>query len=245
MSSVSRFTLNLMLVLLFLAQGARAQDKDIPLPPGLGKNSDKWLIKIGMITNKKPPKLKFGDYATENRRGPGTTTEQTRLIGTGDGKTVELKFAFDLVRDRKDSVIVEASVDKSRDSLRDLSVYLATSIRPEDLWVLILREPSGANQMSLNDMMLTNGEEEIAIDYVLGEPQGKGEITAPKGLSLMLEGLTLGSMQYDSGGSFAYKKYIWIDRTADQHLQLLAAAVFSSILETAGYFENVTLVENP
>lgn len=238
--SLARFTL-IGLVLMLMAPVARGQDKDIPLPTSLSQNSEKWLIKIGMINNKKPPKLKFGDYATDNRRGISASTEQTRLIGPGDGKTSGLKFAYDLVYENRDSVLVEASVDLSRDSIRDLSVYMATSLRPDDLWILILKEPSGANEMSVNDMMLTNGDEEISIDHVVGEPLGKGEITAPKGISLMLEGLVLGSMQYDSGGSFAYKKYIWINNKADRQLQLLTAAVFSAILESAGYFEKVIL----
>lgn len=240
--SLARFTL-IGLVLMLLVPGARGQDKDIPLPASLSQNSEKWLIKIGMINNKKPPKLKFGDYATDNRRGAGASTEQTRLIGPGDGKTSGLKFAYDLVYENRDSVVVEASVDLSKDSIRDLSVYMATSLRPDDLWILILKEPSGANEMSVNDMMLTNGDEEISIDHVIGEPLGKGEITAPKGISLVLEGLVLGSMQYDSGGSFAYKKYIWINNKADRQLQLLTAAVFSAILESAGYFEKVIITD--
>jgi len=240
MNTVARFRL-ITLVLLFLSAGTRAQDRDIPLQSSLQQNSEKWLIKIGMITNKKPPRVKFGDYVTENRQGASISTDRTRLIGPGDDKSTQLKFAYDLIGGSRDSVRVEASVDVSKDSLRDVSVYVATSLNPDDLWVLILKEPSGTNTMSLNDMVLTNGEEEISIGHVTGQPLGKGAITAPKGISLMLEGMTLGSMQYDSGGTFAYKKYIWINQSLDQQLQLLTAAVFSSILETAGYFEKVVL----
>jgi hypothetical protein len=236
----------LKLILLLLAMngtGILAQDKDVPLAQSLSQNSEKWLIKIGMITDKKPPKLKFGDYVTDNRRGYSSSTDETKLIGPSDPKTTQFKFGFDLVNRSNDSAFVEASVDVRKDSLRDVSVYMATNLKPEELWILILKEPSGKNEMSLSDMVLTNGDEEISLNYVMGDPLGKGEITAPKGITLMLEGLTLGTMQYDSGGTFAYKKYIWINQQADPQLQLISAAVFSAIMETAGYFEKVILLE--
>ena len=218
-----------------------AQDKTVPLAESLEQNSEKWLIKIGMITEKKPPKLKFGTFSTDNRRGASESTAGTRLIGPSDPKTSRFKFGFDLFNQSRDSAFVEASVDMSKDSLRDVSVYMATNVNPEELWILILKEPSGRNTISLSDMVLTNGDEEIVMNGVVGEPLGKGEVTAPKGITLVLEGLTLGTMQYDSGGTFAYRKYIWINSRADRQLQLIAAAVFSAIMENAGYFEKVTL----
>lgn len=236
----------LKLILLLLAMngtGILAQDKDVPLAQSLSQNSERWLIKIGMITDKKPPKLKFGDYVTENRLGYSSSTDETKLIGPSDPKTTQFKFGFDLVNRSNDSAFVEASVDVRKDSLRDVSVYMATNLNPDELWILILKEPTGKNEMSLNDIVLTNGDDEISVNYVVGNPLGKGEITAPKGITLMLEGLTLGTMQYDSGGTFAYKKYIWINQKADAQLQLISAAVFSAIMENAGYFEKVFLVE--
>ena len=242
MNAGNRLKVTLLFVVLY-GTSVLAQDKDVPLAQSLLQNSEKWLIKIGMITDKKPPKLKFGGYLTDNRRGRTASTGETKLIGPSNPETTEFKFGFDLINQRKDSAYVEASVDISKDSLRDVSVYMATSLKPEELWILILKEPSGKNEMSLSDMVLTNGDEEITLNYVLGDPLGKGEITAPKGITLMLEGLTLGTMQYDSGGTFAYKKYIWINRQADPQLQFISAAVFSAIMETAGYFEKVTLTE--
>ena len=217
------------------------EDKDIPISESLRQNSEKWLIKIGMINGKKPPKLKFGPYATENRRGAGVSTDQTRLIGPSSDPSTQLKFALDVIPRKTDTAYVEASVDMSKDSLRDVSVYMATNLKPEELWVLILKEPSGTGIMSLSDMVLTNGDEDIEIYPVIGEARGKSEFTAPKGITLMQEGLILGSMQYYSGGSFAYKKYIWSNNSIEAHLQLITSAVFASILETAGYFEAVTL----
>ena len=217
------------------------EDKDIPISESLRQNSEKWLIKIGMINGKKPPKLKFGPYATENRRGAGVSTDQTRLIGPSSDPSTQLKFALDVIPRKTDTAYVEASVDMSKDSLRDVSVYMATNLKPEELWVLILKEPSGTGIMSLSDMVLTNGDEDIEIYPVIGEARGKSEFTAPKGITLMQEGLILGSMQYYSGGSFAYKKYIWLNNSIEPHLQLITSAVFASILETAGYFEAVTL----
>lgn len=240
MTILTRFTL-ITLLLIFFSDGIQAQDKDVPINQTLQENSEKWLIKIGMITGKKPPKLKFGDFVSDNRMGVSGSTENTRLIGPSDPKTSQLKFAFDLSDQKSDSVFVEATADVSRDSLRDISVYMATNLNRDDLWIMILKEPTGTHTMFLSDMVLTNGEDEISINYVIGEPLGKGDVTAPKGITLMLEGLTLGTMQYDSGGTFAYKKYIWINHSAERHLQLITAAVFSAILETAGYFEKVSL----
>ena len=231
----------LSLVLLGSSSMAQSQDKDIPIPESLRQNSERWLIKIGMITGKKPPKVKFGSYSTENRKGASVSTDETRLIGPSADKSTQLKFALDVVPSKTDSAYVEASVDMSKDSLRDVSVYMATNLKPEELWVLILKEPTGTGIMSLSDMVLTNGDEDIDIVTVIGDPLGKSEFTAPKGISLMQEGLTLGAMQYYSGGNFAYKKYIWINKQIEPHLQLIAASVFASLLETAGYFETVTL----
>ncbi len=227
--------------LLFSCFVAQGQDKDIPIPESLQQNSEKWLIKIGMINNKKPPKVKFGPYSTENRKGAEVSTDETRLIGPSTDKSTQLKFALDVIPRKTDTAYVEAAVEMSKDSLRDVSVYMATNLQPEELWVLILKEPSGTGIMSLSDMVLTNGDEDIDIIPVIGEQLGKTEFTAPKGITLMQEGLVLGSMQYYSGGNFAYKKYIWINNSTEPHLQLVTAAVFASILETAGYFESVTL----
>lgn len=220
-----------------------AQDKDIPVSESLSRNSEKWLIKIGMINNKKPPKVKFGPYTTENRQGASVSTDETVFIGPSTDKSTQLKFAFDVISGNSKTANIEASVDVSKDSVRDVSVYMATDIQPEELWVLILKEPSGTGLMSLSDMVLTNGDEDIEIYPLIGDPLGKSEFTAPKGIYLMQEGLNLGAMQYYSGGSFAYKKYIWINNSIEPHLQMLAASVFASILETAGYFESVTLEE--
>lgn len=219
------------------------EDKDIPISESLRQNSEKWLLKIGMINGKKPPKVKFGPYTTENRRGAEASTDQTRLIGPSSDKSTQLKFALDVIPRKTDTAYVEASVDMRKDSLRDVSVYMATNLKPEELWVLIMKEPTGTGIMSLSDMVLTNGDEDIEIYPVIGEPQGKSEYTAPKGITLMQEGLILGSMQYYSGGNFSYKKYIWINNSTEPHLQLITAAVLASIMETAGYFESVTLAE--
>ena len=229
--------------LFFSCSLAFGQDKDIPISESLRQNSEKWLIKIGMINNKKPPKVKFGPYSTENRRGAEASTDRTRLIGPSSDRSTQLKFTMDITPRKTDTAYVEASVDMSRDSLRDVSVYMATNLKPEELWVLIMKEPTGTGIMSLSDMVLTNGEEDLEIYSLIGEPLGKTEFTAPKGISLMQEGLVLGSMQYYSGGNFAYKKYIWINSSIEPHLQLITASVFASIMETAGYFENVTLEE--
>lgn len=231
----------LFLALMLSSITSYCQDKDIPISESLLQNSEKWLIKIGMISGKKPPKVKFGPYTTENRRGADVSTDQTRLIGPSSDKSTQLKFALDVIPRKTDSAYVEASVDVSLDSLRDVTVYLASNLKPDELWVLIMKEPSGTGIMLLSDMVLTNGDEDIEILSVIGDPLGKSELTAPKGITLMQEGLTLGSMQYYSGGNFAYKKYIWINESVESHLQLITASVFASIMETAGYFESVTL----
>lgn len=238
---ISRRLQVLCMTFILIGMSSYGQDKDIPIGESLRQNSEKWLIKVGMINNKKPPKVKFGSYTTENRKGASVSTDETQLIGPSSNKSTQLKFAFDVVPSKSDTVFVEASVDMSKDSLRDVSVYIATNLKPEELWVLILKEPSGTGIMSLNDMVLTNGDEDLEIYPTVGDPLGKSEFTAPKGISLMQEGLTLGSMQYYSGGNFAYKKYIWINNSIEPQLQLITAAVFSSIMETAGYFETVTL----
>ena len=151
-------------------------------------------------------------------------------------------FSFDL-GSAKDTLYVEATRGKGADLQNDLSVYMGTNIHDEDLWVFIFRAPDQEKNMYLQDMVLTNGEEDIQFSFVVGDPLGKEEDTAPKGITLHLEGLNLGSMQFDSGGTFAYKRYVWINSRASKDLQLITAGVFASLLEAGEYFNEATIVE--
>ena len=214
----------------------QAQKDQIPLEPQLEKGSERQLIKIGMITESKPAKLKFGVFSTDNRKGKSTTL--------GDDPA-ELLFSFDLQNTKGDLAKVEASgnkeakkTSKENEQENDISVYITTNIDQDDLWVLLLNRSSESKDLSLKDIFLTNGNEEIVFKHVIGSPTNKSEVTAPKGIEAFIDDYPIAAMQYYSGGSFSYKKFIWISEQAEPQLQLVMAAVFSAMLEVGNYFED-------
>lgn len=211
-----------------------AQKDQIPLEPQLENNSERQLIKIGMITASKPAKLKFGSYSNDNRKGES--------LATGDD-TNKLLFSFDLKNNKGDIAKVEASGAQENDAQGDISVYITTSIDQDDLWVLLVGKSTETNDLSLKNIFLTNGTEEIQFNLVVGEPTNKAEVTAPKGIQASIDDYPIAAMQHYSGGSFSYKKFIWISDKTEPQLQLVMAAVFSSLLEIGAYFDGTDIKE--
>lgn len=225
----------LILFLLFLQlPDIKAQKDQIPLESRLEQSSERLLIKIGMIRSNKPAKLKFGNYVSDNHKG--------KSVDKND-KTKNLLFSFDLSNEKGETAYVEASSnDKKADQTEDqkqkddVSTYITTSIDKEDLWVLLTTKTPETGDFSVQNIFLTNGYDEITFKHTIGEPMGKSEVTAPKGITAFLDGNPVGAMQYYSGGSFSYKKFIWISRDSDTQMQLVMAAVFSSLMEIGDYF---------
>jgi hypothetical protein len=212
-----------------------AQKDQIPLEPQLEKFSERQLIKIGMVSASKPAKLKFGAFNTDNRKGKSTTS--------GDDAS-ELLFSFDLMNTKGDLAKVEASANqvsskmpKESEQQNDISVYITTSLDQDDLWVLLISKTAENKDLSLKDIFLTNGNEEITFKHVIGMPTNKSEVTAPKGIEAFLDDVPVAAMQYYSGGSFSYKKFIWISEQSEPQIQLVIASVFSAMLEIGNYFE--------
>ncbi len=224
-------------IMLFLSSPLMlfAQKDQIPLEPQLEKASERQLIKIGMISDAKPAKLKFGVYSTDNRKGQSTTE--------GDDPA-ELIFSFDLQNTKGDVAKVEASgnketkkTSKENEQQNDISVYISTSLDEDDLWVLLISKTEEKTDLSLKNIFLTNGNDEITFNQTIGVPTNKSEVTAPKGIEASIDNFPLAAMQYYSGGSFSYKKFIWISEQAEPQLQLVMAAVFSAMLEIGDYFD--------
>ena len=225
-------------LILFLASVPQinAQKDDIPLEPKLEQQSERLLIKIGMISKTKPAKLKFGDFANVDIKGASVR---------GSDNTA-LDFSFTVMNKKGDSAFVEGvknSPTAEAASEKDMSVYITTSIDQDDLWVLLMTKTPGTNEFSLKNIFLTNGDDEITFSHVIGEQKGNYAATAPRGVEAFIDGNPIGAIQYYSGGSFSYKKYIWISNQSDPQTQLVMAAVFSSLLEIGGYFEDDTFVE--
>ncbi len=230
---------NFLFVFLMILMGPSvklfAQKDQIPLELQLENSSERQLIKIGMITEAKPAKLKFGVFSTDNRKGASTTA--------GDDAS-ELLFSFDLMNSKGDLAKVEASGNKEAGKMskeneqNDVSVYITTSLDQDDLWVLLIGKSTESQDLSLKDIFLTNGVEEITFNHVIGAPTNKSEVTAPKGIEAFLDDIPIAAMQYYSGGSFSYKKFIWISEQSEPQLQLVMAAVFSAMLEIGDYFED-------
>ena len=231
-----------LMVFLMILTGPTAllfgQKDQIPLEPILEQSSERQLIKNGMITAAKPAKLKFGAFSNDNRKGKSTTT--------GDDP-VELLFSFDLLDGKGNLATIEASGNKetSKESAEenDISVYISTSLEEDDLWVLLISKTDNNKELSLKDIFLTNGTEEITFNHVIGIPTNKSEATAPKGIEAFIDDYPIGAMQYYSGGSFSYKKFIWISEKTEPQLQLVMAAVFASMLEIGDYFDGNGFVE--
>ncbi|MGI9531458.1 hypothetical protein [Lutimonas sp.] len=216
---------------LFLSPLTLFSQKDqIPLETALEQNSERQLIKIGMITASKPAKIKFGAYHSDNRKGASEAKDE-------NGKA--LLFSFDLFNQEGNKASIEGATNlESNDTnpRNDVSIYISTDIDEEDLWVLLMIKTPETNEFSLKNTFLTNGSDEITFQTATGEPTGKSEVTAPKGITAYINGNPLGAMQYYSGGSFSYKKFIWVSDSMDQQLQFVTAAVFSAMLEVGDYF---------
>lgn len=211
-----------------------AQKDQIPIEASLDQHSERQLIKIGMITANKPAKLKFGTFNSDNRKGASTAKDENNKA---------LLFSFDLFNSSGEKAVIEGAtnIQKKEDSSdaelkTDVSIYITTSIDQDDLWVLLMAKTPETKEFSLKNVFLTNGTDEITFNNSIGEPTGKSEATAPKGIIAYINGNPLGAMQYYSGGSFSYKKFIWISGSMDEQLQLVTAAVFSSMLEVGDYF---------
>lgn len=218
------------------------QKDQIPLDLILEQASDRQLIKIGMVSASKPAKLKFGNFSTDNRKGISTSK--------GD-KPVELLFSFDLLHTNGNQAHVEASgnqenakTSKDEQAANDISVYINTNLDEEELWVLLVTKPADKKDLSLNNIFLTNGDDEITFKHVIGTPMNNSEVTAPKGIEAFIDDYPIAAMQYYSGGSFSYKKFIWISQKSEPQLQLVIAAVFSAMLEIGDYFDGNGFTEN-
>jgi len=211
-----------------------AQQDQPPLDAQLLKNSEKWLIKIGMISGKKPPKLKFGEFSTVDRSG-----------ATGED------FSMTMINSANDSVFVKGINEKgSGKNQNDISVYINTSIDSEELWILMMTRPplskktqEERREISLESIIMTDGFSEVTFEKIMAEPKGDIEETAAKAVQVLSDGMPIAAIQYDSGATFSYKKYIWISKRMDPQTQLMAAAAFSALLEIGEYFSDIVIVD--
>lgn len=239
---IKKYSISLLTIILFVSPVLiQAQKDQIPLAPQLENSSERQLIKIGMITQAKPAKVKFGEFSTDNRKGHSTTE--------GDDAS-NLDFSFDLINGKGDMARVEASsnMESTKSSKEiggndEISIYITTSLDKDDLWVLLVTRISDNKDLSLNNIFLTNGDDEITFKHVVGMPTNKSEVTAPKGIEVLMNDYPIAAMQYYSGGSFSYKKFIWISEKTEPQLQLVMAAVFSAMLELGNYFEDSGFID--
>ena len=249
---ISKKYIPLLFSVIFISgiQGLFAQKDQIPLDPKLANHSERLLLKIGMISKDKPAKLKFGDFYTDKRNGPSVLKQNDAASGIQSKDPASLLFSFELTNRTGDVAKVEAASNQeanpdidSNAASDDVSIYITTSIDPEDLWVLLMTKTPGTESFSLKNLFLTNGNDEISFEMARGEPTGKLENTAPQGIQAFMNGNPIGALQYYSGGSFSYKKFIWITDQSDPQMQLVTAAVFSAMIEIADYFEESSFTE--
>lgn len=234
-------SISIFIFLLLTSTIIRAQKDQIPLEYALEQSSERQLIKIGMIKGSKPAKLKFGSFSSENILEKSTVE--------GDDQS-ELLFSFDLKDGNGNTARIEAAgnaqtsdASKETEAQNEISIYISTNIDPDDLWVLLINKSSEKKDLSLSNIFLTNGDDEIVFKTVVGMPTNKTENTAPKGIEAFMDDYPIGAMQYYSGGSFSYKKFIWISDKSTPQNQLITASVFSVLLHMGAYFEDSGFTE--
>ena len=174
-----------------------AQQDQPPLDAQLLKNSEKWLIKIGMISGKKPPKLKFGEFSTVDRSG-----------AAGED------FSMTMVNSANDSVFVKGINEKeSGKNQNDISVYINTSIDTEELWILMMtrpplskKTPEERREISLESIIMTDGFSEITFETIMAEP--KGDIEEIEGFDAMMDKMAEGMGASDPNMAKAMKDMI-------------------------------------
>lgn len=218
--------------------------KEMALDPDLLKNSTPMLAKakgIGTVT-----KYQFGPYKiASGKEGVTVTKSKSRFLSFTTESSSKRKLSFVFVRDDKDSVVVNVSVntDLSEVDPQFLSGWSAIKERkenyiailsiPEDTatWRMIIANHEGmkVNGTEQFDGVLTDGQTIIQLKEVNEWNTGKkGMMGLPIGHTFLLDGTPIAAVQA-SEDTFV-KKTVWIRQDQNSKLQLILAAASAAMM---------------
>jgi hypothetical protein len=241
---MTSFRLLFQLLLLITATAGFAQKKIIRLDARLSENSTPMEARPKGIST--VSKYQFGDYAiVSGKAGWTTTNTRSRLFSfTSDSKSKQ-KLSFVFVGDKKDSVIVNASVDAdfkelnigNYSELRNSQENFVAFLSPASgtlAWQLVLATMAGSEVAGNFQFRgsLTDGQREIEVRAVREWSDGKTpNFAVIPGYEFYLDGESIAAVQ--GSVNTAHKKYVWLRSDLPEDLKLIvacsAAAVFVMI----------------
>ena len=231
------------LVLSMSARCVLAQ-KEMQLDEALLKNSKPMIAKpkgIGTVT-----KYQFGPYKiASGKEGIATTTSKSRIFSAYSESKSKRKLSFVFVKDEKDSVVVNVSINtdiSELDATMAIGFSMINSIKenfiaifsvPSDTttWRMMIGSVAGAGVKNGDNFngVLTNGNTIIEIRDVDQWKTGK---KASFGLSIgqvfHMQDESIAAVQA-SADTFV-KKTVWIREDIDSRLQLILAAASAALM---------------
>jgi len=241
MKELSLFIVSFFLFLISISS-VLAQ-KEMKLAESLDKNSTPMQAKpkgIGTVT-----KYQFGPYKiVSGKEGWTTTTANSRFFSLHTESKSKKKLSFVFVKDLKDSVLVNVSVNtdiKQMDShfaegwsiLKDSKEnYMAIMSFPSDTatWRMMIANRVGSDVKGEPfEGMLTDGNSSIQIKEVEEWNDGKkSKIIGTVGYEFYSGGSSVAAVQA-SPDTFQ-KKIVWIRSDVDTKLQLILAAASAAMM---------------
>ena len=246
-----KYEIILSFLLMSISLSALGQVREVPFEDALIENSEIMTVKMGNLTNNKTYNIRFGTYKLTKSSIKKDYDEDSKFMGIPMENKLSKTFYTTLLNQNGDTVWIDAAQniefkEKYATRINDFitigedvlisdknisSVLINTSEKKDDYWLLIMNKTEGAREISLKNFSISSRSERI--DPVVRETEEYGSIMvdSSKGLELFFNGESIGGMQYKTGGGFGYKQFIRISNKADKHMQLIAAAIFTSILQ--------------
>ena len=231
-------------ILLTINVSTAVAQKEMALEPALLKNSAPMLAKpkgIGTVT-----KYQFGPYKiASGKAGLNVTKSTSSIFSATTESSSKNKLSFVFVKDEKDSVVVNVSVNTNSSELNSQFFpgwsavnerqenYIAIFSIPDDTatWRMIIANLEGMNKKGSDhfDGLLTDGRVILQMKEVNEWNTGKkGMMGLPLGHTFHLEGDPIAAVQA-SEDTFV-KKTVWIRQDLDPKLQLILAAASAAMM---------------
>jgi hypothetical protein len=231
------------LVLSMIATCVVAQ-KEMQLDEDFVKNSTPMIAKpkgIGSVT-----KYQFGPYRiASGKEGITTTTSKSGILSANSKSKSKRKLSFVFVKDEKDSVVVNVSVDTDISELNATMAigfsmvnsakenYMAIFTMPSDTttWRMMIGSLTGTGVKDGDHFkgVLTDGNSTIEIRDVDQWNTGKkASFGVAIGHTFHMQDKSIAAVQA-SPDTFV-KKTVWIRHDVDSRLQLILAAASAALM---------------
>lgn len=237
---MNRFPLLITLLLTICAAHTSAQKKTIKLDDNLSQNSVLWEAKpkgISTVT-----KYHFGDYAIVSGKAGWTTTKtNSRLFSFTSESKSKQKLSFVFVGSKRDSIMVNASVDvdfqelnfgnysELRNSQENFVAFLSPA-SGDPAWQLVIATLSGSavpGNFQFTGMM-TDGQKEVEIQPVYEWSDGKTpSFNVIPGYQFVYGGEAVAAVQ--GSVNTMHKKLVWLRNDLPPDFKLLLAGAAASI----------------